>query len=279
MGDGDESPPIHKAKLDDEFLKHPQSGAQIRNPFREKGRTLPILFSRGEYDHNALDEALHEWQMVTISETGFRDMVNSWSQHHGGAAILPTPAEIESKQSVGRSWRSPATWCKTRQRAALGKLKDSTNGFEFSVHLRKSSYSGVRTERRTRGKEGGHKSMLLDKVGLEVSDDKGLYLRVDAVHEGLVVQWNRAHPSFVVKPGDIIVKVNDRHNSSAAMIEELHSSHETWRLTVRRAEINPKQIKRRSSNIDSGMGRQMSGESGSPKLPTPRVNRQATFQR
>merc|ERR1719198_1027019 len=131
MGDDDDAQPIHKAKIDDEFLKHPGSGAFIRNPFKEKGRTLPIIFSRGEYEHNSLDEALQEWQTVTISEVGFRDMINSWSQYHGGASILPSAVEIDQSRNAGRSWRSPATWCNTRQRAAVGKLRDTLNGFEF----------------------------------------------------------------------------------------------------------------------------------------------------
>lgn len=270
--DDDDAPAIHKAKIDDEFLKHPGSGALIRNPFREKGRTLPILFSRGEYEHNSLDEALQEWQTVTISEAGFRDMVNSWSAHHNGSAILPSAVEIDKSRTAGRSWRSPASWCNTRQRAAVGKLRELPNGFEFSVHLKKSSYTAPRTERRTRGKEGGHqgRTIVLDKIGIDASDDKGMHLRVEAIQEGHILVWNRAHPSFVVKVGDLIVRANDRGNSTAALLEEMSGSHETLRLTVRRSEHpNAKSLVPLKARTSTGMEEIDTDFGEGLKLPSP----------
>merc|ERR1719265_1341428 len=59
-------------------------------------------------------------------------------------------------------------------------------------------------------------------------------LRVENVIEGLVLAWNRIHPSFPVKVGDIISRVNDKKGNAAAMIEELQHSIDVVRMTVHR---------------------------------------------
>jgi len=233
MGDDDE-PVVHRAKLEDEFLKHPGSGALIRNPFRETGRTLPIILSRGDYEHNSLDETLHDWQTVTVSEAGFRDMLNHQSQKHCGTTILPSAVDIEKANKSGRSWKSPAIWFNTQQRAAVGKLRDLSDGVEFSVSLRKSTYAAPRVEGRKRPNAGGHHTVThIDKVAIEVSDDRDAHLRIEAVNEGLVTVWNRTHHSFLVKADDLIVKVNDKCTPSC-MLEELTGHNDLLRLTVRR---------------------------------------------
>lgn len=221
----DDKPVLHRANINDEFLKHPHSGAFIRNPLREKASpNQPIIFCAGEFEHNCLEEALQDWHCVHVSESGFRDMVGSWCQSRGIAG---------GKASGGQSYKSLS---KSGHRAALGKLRDTS--FEFTVNLRKSSYIPPRNERRRPGgnKEASYRGSHIDKVNIEVSDQDAGRLRVEKIDEGLVAQWNRSHPAFVVKVGDTIVKVNGMRGTGAEMIDEMVTAHDQLRLIVRRVQ-------------------------------------------
>lgn len=254
MADDDEDKPVlHHAKIDDEFLKHPYSGADIRNPLREKGASQPIIFCAGEYEHNCLEEALHDWNVVSVSEAGFRDMVNTWCTQRGidGAGTKTTALS------------------KSGHRAALGKLRDMSNSFEFTVNLRKSSYIAPRNERRRPGgnKEAGYRGSHVDKVNIEVSDQDGKGLRVESITEGLMTQWNRAHPSFAVRVGDMLVKVNATRGSGAQMLDEMAAAHDQLRIIVRRVQSDYRRTSRDSqrrpseaSNANGALGVGASGD-------------------
>merc|ERR1719377_194506 len=103
-----------------------------------------------------------------------------------------------------------------------------------------------------------------------------MHLRVEAVHEGLVLQWNRTHPSFVVKPGDLIVRVNERYNNAGTLVEELSGHGDTTRLTVRRAEHQRIQSRPtvfggqpRRLSLKEGEGENTEGQG--IKLPSPKA--------
>jgi len=75
----------------------------------------------------------------------------------------------------------------------------------------------------------------VDKLNIDVSDADGTKLRVENITEGLVLAWNRTHPSFPVKIGDFITRVNDRRLNSSLMLEEMTSALDVLRLQVQRA--------------------------------------------
>mmetsp|Transcript_92357 Transcript_92357/g.177291 ORF Transcript_92357/g.177291 Transcript_92357/m.177291 type:complete len:180 (+) Transcript_92357:1-540(+) len=169
-------------------------------------------------------------------------MVGSWCQSRGIAG---------AKMSGGQSYKSLS---KSGHRAALGKLRDTS--FEFTVSLRKSSYIPPRNERRRPGgnKEAGYRGSHVDKVNIEVSDQDGSRLRVELINEGLIAQWNRSHPSFGVKVGDMIVRVNGVRGTAAGMIDEMVTAHDQLRIIVRRVQegrLTSKDPTRRPSQATS----------------------------
>mmetsp|Transcript_100688 Transcript_100688/g.324899 ORF Transcript_100688/g.324899 Transcript_100688/m.324899 type:complete len:230 (-) Transcript_100688:93-782(-) len=209
MGDEENAgPKPNKANKDDEFLRHPHSGAFVRNPFLDKSRSVPILFQVGEFDHNCLEEALADYHCIKVSESSLKNMT--------GAAPM-TPASPQS----------------TLQRAALGRLRDLPTGYEFIVTLKRSTYQPPKHSRRRAIEAKTATGVMVDKVNVEVSDLNGAVLRLEAVNEGLVAVWNRTHPVFQVKSGDLFVRVNDKRDAQG-MLEEL-SSNENLKVTVRRA--------------------------------------------
>lgn len=209
-----------KAAIDDEFLQHPGSGALVRNPLREKAKSQPILFSSSEYDHNCLDETLSEWHCVNVTEASFREMMSCYQESRGSS--LPSKWSRSLSQT---------------QRVALGKIHHLQSAYEFAVNLRKSQYVAPRHARRTRmgGKEAQGAGTPVDKVNIEVSDADGTRLRVENITEGLVLAWNRTHPSFPVRIGDYITRVNDRRLNASLMLEEMVSALDVLRLQVQRA--------------------------------------------
>lgn len=222
---------VNKASIDDEFLRHPHSGAFIRNPLLDKTRTAPILFQSGEFDHNCLDDALAEYQCITVTEASFKEMTQGGEMTMGPNGEMtqevapPSPAMTKSLSSSKMS---------TLSRAALGRLRELPTGYEFVVALRKSSYVPPRNNRR-RPVEAMRGGTLVDKVNIEVSDIGGKTLRVETINEGLIAVWNRTNPAFQIRAGDIIVKVNMVAKNSAGMIEELIAAPDALRVTVRRS--------------------------------------------
>lgn len=217
-GDDEEATGLkpRKAAIDDDFWQHPDSGAFIRNPLREKGikaKARPILMSEGEYNHNCLDETLSEWHCISVTESGLRDMLGSSTDAHS--------------MSMSR---------RVTQRAGIGRLQQLSHGYEFVVQLRKSTYVPARGARRRAivGKDDGV-IVHIDKLNIEVCDVGGAALRIENIAEGLVAVWNRVHPSFRVKVGDLITRVNGRRRDTALMLEEMQASPDIVRLTMQRA--------------------------------------------
>jgi len=216
MADEDEGPKPNRANVDDEFLRHPYSHAYIRNPLVEKDRSTPILFQEPEFKHNCLEEALSNYNCLTISESGFKDMLRHTSKLD--------PAD-------GSAPASPSA------RVALSSLTRSSSSFDFVVTVQKSSYVPPRAGRRRQEIRPPHVT-LVDKLNVEVTDDHQGGLRVEDVKEGLIGAWNRSRcPLFRVKPGDRVIKANGTEGAPAKLLEELEQSSDNLRLTIRRAGV------------------------------------------
>jgi len=217
--DGEEGGKLkpRKTSVDDDFMQHPDSGAYIRNPLKEKAKSQPILLSASEFNHNCLDETLGEWHCVSVSESSFRDMMNHFADTHGTTF--------------------PSSWSRTvsaQSRCSVGRVHSLSGGFDFVVQLRKSTYVAPRKKAPRPSGQKDAPGVMVDKVNMEVSDIDGMALRVENITEGLILAWNRTHPSFPVKIGDVISRVNDKKRNSAAMIEEMQQSVDLLRLTVHR---------------------------------------------
>lgn len=233
----------NRANQEDEFLRHPHSGAYIRNPFLDKSRSTPILFQAAEFDFNCLDDALHDWHCIRVTEASLKGMTLPAVSSSMEAEETLRPS-LTGKGATSSSTRALSSTC---QRAALSRLRDLPGGYEFSVVLRKSTYVPPRNARRRAMEPKAPGGSVVDKVNMEVSTQNGKSLRIENVSDGLLVVWNRAHPFFQVNPGDEIVRVNDKRGNAQAMLEELTST-ETLRLTVRRGA----QERRMSANSVSG---------------------------
>jgi len=235
MADEDTGPKFHKAKLDDEFLRHPHSRAQIRNPLLEKN-TGPVLFQVSEFDYNCLEEVMGDYHTIKVSEKALRELTEGSPKATAGE--IP-PADPAVATATSTSSTSSSTMKSTLQRAALGRLRDLPAGYEFQVVLRKSTYVPPRLRRRpieTKTSSG----IVIDKVNVEVTNlgDKGL--RVEDIREGLTMVWNRNNPMLRILPGDILVRVNDKKEASA-MLEECATT-ECIKLTVRRAPLDQRPV-------------------------------------
>mmetsp|Transcript_29300 Transcript_29300/g.68118 ORF Transcript_29300/g.68118 Transcript_29300/m.68118 type:complete len:229 (+) Transcript_29300:136-822(+) len=220
-------PKPHKANVDDEFLRHPYSGAFVRNPLLDKSRSVPVLLQAREFEHNCLEEALADWDCIKVSESSLREMT----------AMVPNPS-------------SPHT---PLQRAALSRLRDLPSSYEFVVLLKKSTYQAKHTRRRPIEAKTAN-GVMIDKVCVEVRDTAaaglGAGLRVEAVNEGLIAVWNRTHPVLQVKPGDTFIRVNEKRDIQG-MLEELVQS-ENLKVTVRRL---PPERRGSKSSVESRSSR------------------------
>lgn len=209
-------PKPNKANIDDEFLRHPHSGAFVRNPLLDKSRSSPVLFQVSEFDHNCLEEAMTDWHCIKVSESSLREMT-------GGAPAAPVSVPSSPQSSL--------------QRAALSRLRDLPNSYEFMVLLKKSTFVPPKHARRRPIEAKSASGVVVEKVNIEVRDAAaagfGVGLRVEAVHEGLVAVWNRTHPVLQVRPTDCIVRINEKKDAPA-MLEEL-AANESLKMTVRRA--------------------------------------------
>jgi hypothetical protein len=227
MGDEEEGgPKPNHANIDDEFLKHPHSGAQFRNPLLAKDRSQPILLQRGEFDFNCLEDAFvkEEWHCIKVSESSYQALMRNTPPK-----TPPTPAHP----------RSPLA------RAALNRLRDLPVGYEFALLVRKTTWVAPRGNRRRREEaKVSATGVVVDKINIEVTEGAQT-LRVEAVREGLVSTWNQTNPAFMMKPGDEIVKVNNVRIDTAAMIQEMKDASDQVRLIVRRP---PSKTDSRGSN-------------------------------
>lgn len=229
--EGTERPP-HKANINDEFLRHPESGAFFRNPLCEKGRLKPICFSNSEYHHNCLDEALRDWPCIAVSETSYRDMVSNYCAQKGNPLAPNTPRH------------------KMHYRADLNKLTEQS-GFDFTMTIRKSAFVQLRIDRRGRKeKEGQQAGTHIDKLNIEVREVDSK-LRIESITEGLVTAWNRNNPAFIVKAGDHIIGVNHVRMKPAAMMEEMHLAPEIVKVLVRRMQADSDMTSPRMARLSS----------------------------
>lgn len=270
MQDEDGERPAHKASADDEFLKHPCSGAFIRNPLQEKGRVAPIHFSVQEYEYNGLDNALCEWTVVHVSEASLKNLVELQSGSRRGSSVGSMPrgsirspptalslagaqtvlggssqaaapvarSETRSSRLVSSSSRglrstgSPSVVLR-KQRAALGRLRDMPH--DFDICLKKSLYVPPKREARPpkRKKDEPPAGVWVEKLNCELSDEGPQGLCLQTIQDGLVLQWNRANPSFALRVGDRFTSVNG-HAVGAVMLDELATCADALRISVHR---------------------------------------------
>lgn len=223
-GEEDTGPKVNKANIDDEFLRHPASGAFIRNPLLDKTRSTPILFQAGEFDFNCLDDALSEYKCISVSETALKEMTMGTIPE----TTMP-PSETLSKTGTMSS-----TLRSSLSRAALTRLNDLRAGYEFVVQLRKTNYQPPRMTRRRQVEAKTSNGILVDKVNCEVTPVSGKALRIEAINEGLVSRWNQENQAFQVRQGDMIVKVNAAPKNAEAMLEDMQQSPDLIKLVVRR---------------------------------------------
>jgi len=224
MGDDEEDGKIKPRKMDieDAFMQHPESGGFVRNPLREKAKSQPILLSISEFNHNVLDDTLGDWHMVTVGETSFRDLMSHYADTHGSSM--------------------PLSWSRTvslQSRCSVGRVHALGAAFDFIVQIRKSTYVAPRKKPPRPGERKDAPGVTIDKLNMEVSSCDERSLRVENITEGLILVWNRAHPAFTVKIGDIITSVNLQKRSAHAMIEELQSAPDLIRMTVKRPAARP----------------------------------------
>lgn len=223
----EEGPKPNKANINDEFLRHPQSGALFRNPLHpslDKTRSAPILFQAGEFHHNCLHDALADWHCVSISEESLRRLTSGAQ----GAAPGTSPT---LKTTAASSLVASSTRRSPKLKASFNKLGELPAGYEFVITLRKLTYIPPRNRRRNQEPKTGN-GVTIDKANIEVVPD-GTSLRIANITEGLVTVWNRTKPFFEVKTGDHITSVNGR-KEPMAMIEEMNTAPDSLRIMVRR---------------------------------------------
>merc|ERR1719296_314680 len=231
MGDEEDEgrPKPNKAKLEDEFLKHPHSGASIRNPLLDKSRSTPILFQEPEFKHNCLEDALGDYPCITVSEAGFREMMRT-------GHFIQATRDLQATGGDPSTINAASPPSSPLARAALSTLGKLPTGYEFVVTLKKSSYVPRASRRRQEQKQTA--GVVIDKLNVEVLEDGGPGLRIEDIREGLVSTWNRGNPSFQVRQGDRIVKANlvsAAKASPAKLIEEMDQTSDVLRLSIRRA--------------------------------------------
>mmetsp|Transcript_93835 Transcript_93835/g.201482 ORF Transcript_93835/g.201482 Transcript_93835/m.201482 type:complete len:244 (-) Transcript_93835:121-852(-) len=230
MGDEEDTgPKLNKASIDDEFLRHPHSGAFIRNPLLEKSRSSPVFFQVGEYNHNCLDDALGSWQTICVSESGLKALSAPAPPVVEGedGEVPPAPAPVAPESPTKKS---------SLQFAAISRLANLPHSYDFTVSLQKSTYVAPRANRRRPIEAKTSTGTLIDKVNIEVSPDAtGKILRVENINEGLITVWNKLHPDFQMRTFDHIVKVNGNGHDSASLIEEFAASGDNLKILVRRS--------------------------------------------
>jgi len=64
------------------------------------------------------------------------------------------------------------------------------------------------------------------KLGVDVDQQDGVTLLVDAVTGGLMQAWNSANPDKLVKPGDRIVEINGCRGDVCQIVEECKKTQE-----------------------------------------------------
>lgn len=257
--DDDEKPQVfHKATLNSEFLRHPQSGAFFRNPLRQRSTAVPTMLSDEEFSHNCLDQVLRDCPTITISENALRKLLGdddscsatSTSASSGRSSALSTP------RSTPNSARS------LQRRVPLNRLPEVPVGCEIFVslplagserhhHFRRNSDAqekkepkpfrkDLRAERRAERqfaevqahKTQPNKDMLVENLNVDMSVDSTL--QVARIREGPLARWNRMHPDIQVRVGDHIVKVNGQQKGVSDMLADLVSTTGVVSFVVRR---------------------------------------------
>mmetsp|Transcript_99664 Transcript_99664/g.279113 ORF Transcript_99664/g.279113 Transcript_99664/m.279113 type:complete len:130 (-) Transcript_99664:148-537(-) len=71
------------------------------------------------------------------------------------------------------------------------------------------------------------------KLGIDVDLNDNTVLVVEAIHDGLVSNWNKAHPDREVKSGDKVVSVNGTKGNAASMVDVIKTE-ATLEMVVQR---------------------------------------------
>jgi len=211
----DTGPKPNQANADDEFLRHPGTGAFFRNPLKESTEK-PIIMSQGEYEHNMLDNALSTWNCVSIDEKVFRKMT-----------LGRQPDAIPEDE--------PAPAIDVKQKAALRRLDRITGAYEYVITVRKSQYVAPRGHRR-HAAPLNPAALQIEKLAVDLLPEPDINrpLRVENIGDGLVAMWNRANPFFAVRAGDYLTKVEGVRGNAQSLIDALNSAEDQLKITFRR---------------------------------------------
>jgi len=213
--DEDAGPKPNHANADDEFLRHPVTGAFFRNPLRDSA-AKPIIMSLSEYEHNCLDNALSTWHSVSMPESVFKKMTQGKAASHEAQATGTVKTlDIKTK-------------------AALRRLDRVTGQYEYVVTVRKSQYVPPRGHRR-HAAPVNPAAMQLEKLAIDVVPEMdGMRLKVETIGEGLIAAWNRANPSFAVRPMDYITRIDGQRGNAQSLVDTMVAAEDALKITFMR---------------------------------------------
>lgn len=259
-----------KTQINDPFLRLPYTGAYVRNPLgRSRSGQLGIVrIAECDYKHNSLDDALGSWNCVSLSESAFNRLVRK----------KDPIAQARGRPPSGSLSRIP----KPTGAAAISRIHDLSEGFDFLLTVRKSDYvprrtafrgppgMGKKDKKDAKHDAAAQESLLVENVGIEVCitpDRKSL--RIDFLGDGLVEQWNRAKPHFAARMGDHVVRVNEVFGDGDAMLKEVETA-DRLRMTIRRAQARSND-ERRTHVMDEAVISQMMKSLSNPELQRKRT--------
>jgi len=270
--DGNErqrSKPTHKANVNSEFLRHPESGGFFRNPLCRRTGLLPVLLTEGEYKHNCLDEALKNCPCIKISEANFRKLVDddAASTLCGStttslrssitASSRPETAPSPSSSSFSTPRSTPSSARSMHRRVQLNRLPEvSSVGCDIVVNLfvppsenhhhhkphepPKEAKSNAKQRVQQEGMERRPpKDLMLDNMMIDVNGLESSHLQVARIRDGVISQWNRKHPELQVRVGDHIVRVNGHKKGPADLASELAAASGNVTVVMRRPATVP----------------------------------------
>merc|ERR1719188_638248 len=160
--------------------------------------SVPIKLQQDEFYFNCLHDTLGDWHCVKMSEASLKQLT-------GPAVTGTSPDPVDPGPP-----RTAPSGTSTLQRAALGRLRNLPHTYEFQVSLRKSTFVPARGGRRRPKEDRITVGTVIEKVGIEVTEQQGSVLRVEQIAEGLVSVWNRNYPPLQVRLFDEIIQVNGR---------------------------------------------------------------------